>query len=179
MLYELGKLGGKVCINDVDVDVFAHMLRYLCGEELDNDTLATHARELVDVANRYGAVHLKLRAEAEYVNTTPMVLEIAMDALLYADAENCALLKEAVMDFLVEHRKEAIKNISFDSAPGHLMKDLLATVETKCRNKDSSSDGATDYDGMRVDALRKMLYDKGLDIDGSREAMIALLDERS
>ena len=32
---------------------------------------------------------------------------------------------------------------------------------------------------MRVCTLRKMLHDKRLDVDGSREAMIALLKENS
>ena len=177
MLYELCKMGGKVRINDVKANVFGDLLRYLYGEELSKDALGANARELIDAADRYGAVHLKLRAEAEYVKT-PMVLDDAMDRLLYADAKNCALLKEAVMDFLVEHRKEAMKNISFDSAPSYLMKDLLAAVETKYGNKDVSSNDPKDYGTMRVDSLRKMLQEKGLDIDGSREAMIALLEEQ-
>lgn len=35
------------------------------------------------------------------------------------------------------------------------------------------------YNKMRVVKLRKMLDEKGLDVDGSRESMIALLKERS
>ena len=123
-------------------------------------------------------MHLKLRAEAEYVET-PLDLENAMDVLLYADAKNCALLKERVMDFLVENQEGAMKNISFDSAPGYLMKDLLAAVGAKYGKKQTSSNDGKNYDTLRVNALRRMLYDKGLDIDGSREAMIALLKDQS
>ena len=35
------------------------------------------------------------------------------------------------------------------------------------------------YNKMRVSELREMLDDKGLDVDGSREAMIAILKEQS
>ena len=35
------------------------------------------------------------------------------------------------------------------------------------------------YNKMRVGTLRKMLDDKGLGVDGSRESMIALLKENS
>ena len=39
--------------------------------------------------------------------------------------------------------------------------------------------GEVDINTMRVSDLRKMLYEKGLDIDGSRKAMIATLREHS
>ena len=58
-----------------------------------------------------------------------------------------------------------MKNVSFDNVPGHLMKDLLTAVDMD--------------DSMRVSTLRKKLHEKGLAVDGSREAMIALLEENS
>ncbi len=51
-----------------------------------------------------------------------------MDNLLFADAKNCAFLKETVMDFLAENHDEAVKKVSFSDVPGHLMKDLLVAV---------------------------------------------------
>ena len=38
---------------------------------------------------------------------------------------------------------------------------------------------SVDYNKLRVSELRKMLDDEGLGVDGSREAMIALLKENS
>ena len=73
----------------------------------------------------------------------------------------------------VDGSREAI---SFDNLPGSLMKDLLAAV---ARGEQSGDSNSTDYNTMRVGTLRKMLDDKGLDVDGSREAMIALLKEES
>ena len=42
-----------------------------------------------------------------------------------------------------------------------------------------SEGDSTDYNKMRVGTLRKMLDEKGLDFDGSRESMIALLKENN
>ena len=36
----------------------------------------------------------------------PLDVENAMDTLFYADSMNCALLKEAIMGFLVDNQKE-------------------------------------------------------------------------
>jgi len=51
------------------------------------------------------------------------------------------------------------------------------------RGEQSGDDGEEDesikYNKMRVGTLRKMLDEKGLDVDGSRESMIALLKENS
>ena len=138
--------------------------------------MGVDAREFIDIADRYEAMHLKLRVEAEYVKV-PITLGNAMERLWCAGAKSCALLKEAVMDFLVENKEEAIKKISFNSAPSYLMKDLLTAVVRY--GKDAGSIDAKDYSIMRVDALHKMLHRKGLDIDGLREATISLLEQHS
>ena len=99
-----------------------------------------------------------------------------MDNLLYADSKNLALLKEAVMDYIVANRSSIIGKVSFDSVPGGLITDVLTAVE---RGEQSGDGDSKDYNKMRVGKLRKMLDEKGLDVDGSREAMIALLKEQS
>ena len=108
---------------------------------------------------------MRLEAEAILVSSTTISIDNVMDLLLYADEKNCALLKEAAMDFLVRNRGEARNAVSFDNAPGHLMKDLLLAMDSD--------------DNMRINTLRGKLHEKGLAIDGSREAMIALLEETS
>ena len=50
------------------------------------------------------------------------------------------------------------------------MKDLLVSISRK-------SNGRDDYDVMSVSELRVKLFDLGLDMDGSREAMITALKE--
>ena len=106
---------------------------------------------------------------------TTLATENALDNLLYADSKNLALLKEVVMDFLMENGEDVIENVSFDDVPGYLMKDLLAAVN-RGKKRESNSDG-TNYSNMRVSGLRELLDNAELDVDGSREAMIARLRE--
>ena len=121
-------------------------------------------------------MNLKLEAEASYVESTSITFENAIDCLLYADSKNCALLKEAVMDFLVENRKEVTTKLSFKNVPGHVIPDLLTAVNRDYDKGSPTSTYANDLSTIRVSTLRSMLHEKGLDIDGSREMMIARLE---
>ena len=97
---------------------------------MPEEELKTHTKDIIDAADKYSIVNLKLEAEAEYVKSTDITMDNAMDNLLYADAKNCALLKEAVIDFLAENSIEAAEKISFNDVPGHLMKDLVFSADT-------------------------------------------------
>ena len=122
-------------------------------------------------------VHLKLEAEASYVKSTEITIENMIDNLLYADSKNLALLKEAVMDFILANKHSIIGKVSFDNVPGDMITDVLAAVERGVET--GGGEGDKDYNKMRVGTLREMLDEKGLDVDGSREAMIALLKEHN
>ena len=180
-LGELCKSSGDsapIPIEDVKPDIFRHLLYYLYGGKVSDEDLKANAKDVIDAADKYGVVGLKLEAEVSFVTSTTITLDNVMDNLLYADSKNCALLKEAVMDFIVENGSEAVNKVNFENFPGHLVTDLLTAMnmgkkEVKARND------ASDLSTMRVSALRKLLHEKGLDIDGSREAMIALLQENS
>ncbi len=75
------------------------------------------------------------------------------------------------MNFLAANHYEAAEKISFNDVPGHLMKDLLIVIG-RDRKKDASDTVAADeLTTLCVSALRRKLDEKGLDIDGSREAM--------
>lgn len=160
-----------VSITDVKPGIFKHMLHYGYGGELSDDDLNNNAKLIIDAADRYGMISLKLKAEVHYVESTKINIDNMMDNLLYADSKNLALLNEAVMDFIVENELEVAKNESFDNVPSHLMKDLLiAMARGKKENPNVLSI-------MRIGDLRKKLNDKGLSVDGSREAMISALRE--
>ena len=67
------------------------------------------------------------------------------------------------MDFLVKNKGEAREKVYFENAPGHLLTVILFAI---------------DFDeNIRVGTLREKLHAKGLEVDGSREAMIALLQQ--
>jgi len=168
-----------VSITDVKPEVFKHLIYYTYGGKLSKDELKNNAKDIINACDKYGVVHLKLEAEAAYVKSTEITIENMMDNLLYADSKNLALLKEAVMDYIVANKKDIIGKVSFNDFPGHLVTDLLTTVARgeEQTEDDSSDDESAKYVKMRVGTLRKKLNDKGLDVDGSREAMIARLKE--
>ena len=167
----------SVSITDVKPDIFRHMLYYLYGGKLTDEELKANARDIIDAADKYGVVHLKLEAEVYYVKSTTITLENMMDNLLYADSKNLALLKEAVMDYIVANKNDIIGKVSFDKVPSSMISDILAAMARGEQNDDDNNECNINYNKMRVGTLRKMLDDKGLDVDGSREAMISALKE--
>jgi len=178
-LEELCGSGGKdssVFINDVRPDIFRHMLHYIYGGELAGSYLKANAKEIIDAADKYGISSLKLEAEASLVNATTISVENMMDHLLYADSKNCAHLKEAVMDFIVENKFDILQKVSFKDAPGTMISDVLAAVarvEPKPINDKGSDEDQLSV--MRIADLRERVHLKGLDVDGSRETLIAAL----
>ena len=184
MLAELCKAdeGGEittVSIADVKPDIFRHMLYYSYGGKLSADILKDSAKDIINACDKYGLIQLKLEAEATYVESTEFTVENMMDNLLYADSMNLALLKEAVTDYIVQEKHSIIGKVSLNTFPGHLVNDILAAVARGEETVDNirGDKESVKYAKMRVGTLRKMLDEKGLDVDGSREAMIALLKE--
>ena len=169
--------GGVVTatVNDIKPEIFQHLLSYVYGRTIPEVALKADAKDIIDAADKYSIVNLKLAAEAAYVQSTKITFDNAMDNLLYADSRNCALLKEAVMDFLAENHLEAAANISFTDCPGHVVKDLLIAFGRKDRNGTDMDELTT----LSVSALRRKLHKMGLEVDGSREAMIESIKSQS
>jgi len=180
-LYEMCKSDGEegittVSITDVKPEIFRHMIYYAYGGKLSKEDLKKNAKDIINACDKYGVVHLKLEAEAKYVETTKITMDNMMDNLLYADSKNLALLKEAVMDYIVANKRDIMGKVSFDNVPGGLITDVLAAMS---RGEVGDDGDNKDYNTMRVGTLRKMLDEKGLEVDGSRESMIALLKEKN
>ena len=134
--------GGVVTasVNDVKPHIFQHLLFYVYGGSIPEEELKKHAKDIIDAADKYSVVNLKLAAEAAFVDATKISLDNAMDYLLYADLRNCALRKEAVMNFLADNHCEAVAHINFTHFPGHVVKDLFDAFsrnkqERRKRNK--------------------------------------------
>jgi hypothetical protein len=166
-----------ISIPDVSPDVFRHMLYHLYGGKVADDDMKSHAKGIIDAADKYGVVDLKLAAEACLVKRTAFSVENLLDHLLYADSKNCALLKEAAMDFMVENRGEVMNKISFKDAPGALVTDVLAAMERGGRTAGTDGENKTDFNAMRINELRWKAHENGLNVDGSREMLIAALKE--
>eukprot|EP00984_Skeletonema_dohrnii_P025215 scaffold14331_cov83-Skeletonema_dohrnii-CCMP3373.AAC.4 len=164
-------------ITDVKPAIFRHLLHYVYGGSVEEGELNAHAKDIINGADKYSIVNLKLEAEAAYVKSTKVTMDNVIDNLLYGDSMNLALLKEVVMDFLVENHDEAIGSLSFDDVPGHLMKDLMVAFGRKMKGDTNEGRGSKDgLNTMHVSELRMKLAEIGLDVDGSREAMIEALN---
>ena len=162
-----------VSVTDVKPEIFRHLLYYIYGGKISEEDMKENAKDIIDAADKYGIVGLKLEAEAALVTSTTISFDNAIDNLLYADGKNCALLKEAAMDFIAENGTEAMAKLSFNDVPGHVIPDLLAAVN---RGQTSASGSDDQNITMRISDLRRKLHEKGLDVDGSREAMLTRLE---
>jgi hypothetical protein len=164
-------------INDVTPDIFRLLLSYIYGQKVSEDHMVLHAREIIDAADKYGVVHLKLEAEASFVVGATFTIENVKELLIYAESKNCALLKEAAMDYVVANKADVIKKLSFADAPGTLLNDMLTAFvrsETEYGGPAGGND-ENDLSSMRVSELRRNAHEKGLNVDGSREMLIAAL----
>ena len=187
-LYDMCELGEDtnnptIRITDVSPTIFRHLLAYVYGLDVTEDEMTSHVKEIIDMADRFGVSGLKLEAEAFLVRTTAISMDNVMDHLHFADMKNCALLKEATMDFIVENKVEVLEKVSLNDAPGGLLADVLAAVARgeNARNGNAvpSACEGDQYITMRVSELRSKADAKGLDVDGSREMLIAALKQSS
>jgi hypothetical protein len=154
-------------INDTKPNIFRLLLSYVYGVKVSEDNMVLQARDVIDAADKYGVVNLKLEAEASLVEGTTFTIENVMELLLYADSKNLALLKEAAIGYMAENRDEVLEKLSFTDVPGTLVRDV--------RNNGTNVHVDNQYNALRISELRKRAHEKGLNVDGSREMLIAAL----
>jgi len=169
-----GDVSAPTAINNIQPATFKDMLYYCYGGKISEENLRQNAKEIIEAADRFGVVNLKLEAEACYVDTVELSLDNIIGVVTYADSKNLALLKERCMDFLSSADKiEVARKVSFDDMPSRLVKDLMVA---QARGETRSS-ASGDLDMMRVSQLRQLAHDKGLGVDGSREMLIASIED--
>lgn len=169
-LFELHKHGNPIRINGLSPDIFRFVLKHMYGITVEKDDMAIHAKDIIDAADWLKVHYLKLEAEAFLVESTTLTVDNVMDHLLYADFRKCALLKEAAMDFIIKNKTAFMKAVSIKDAPAGILADILGAV---ARGEKSGGDHLST---MRVSELRMKAHEKGLDLDGSREMLIAALE---
>ena len=168
-------------IKDVVPDIFRMLLRFIYGGELPSDeVLSDQARPIIHAADKYGCTGLKLAAEAKMA-AAGISTDDAAELILFADATNCAMLKEAAMEYFVANAEdvmasEGYKQVAESPAILGEMVGALAAGNKK-RSAGSSEDDGRDFKRMRVATLRQKLDEKGLDVDGSKEMLVSRLEE--
>ena len=180
LLAELCKSNEPRCtihIPNVSEKAFHILLGYIYGHDVPYSELhASQIKDAIEVADKYGLINLKLEAEAWYVASTKLTFENVMENLHLADTINCALLREAVMDFIVRRNDETLVRNTLAGAPEGLANDILAAVARRDRRLGIVGDNHN-VNAMCISALRRRAHSSGLDVDGSREMLISSLLE--
>lgn len=167
-------------IKDVRPSIFRMVLRFVYGGEIPSkDILDTEAKVIVRAADEYGCTGLKLAAEAALASAG-ITTDNAAELILFADATNCAMLKEVAMDYFVQNAHDVMESDGFkqiEESPAILKELLKVGVGGKKRPADTDAEEERDFKRMRIATLRQKLDERGLDIDGSKEMLVARLEE--
>ena len=167
-------------IVNVQADVFRMLLRFIYGGEIPSkNIIKDQAKDIIHAADKYGCTGLKLAAESE-VAAADITIENTAELILFADATNCAMLKEAAMEYFVANAQEVMASEGFvevKESPS-VMAELMDVAFGGCKKRpadDSTDANDRDYKRMRVAELRRELDSKGLDVDGSKEMISSRL----
>jgi hypothetical protein len=146
------------------------MLFHIYGGEISSDVWQDRSKEMLEAADKYGLSSLKIEAEGWYVKTLSLRTENAVEVLAYAIDMNCFLLKEVANKFIKDHSKEILSSDSGKMIRGRktLMSDVLDVLVPT---------GEDHLSQPHINTLRIELDRQGKEFDGSREMLIARLQE--
>jgi hypothetical protein len=160
----------KGIINDVKPDVFQMLLEHVYSGCLPSkESAIKHGKELINAANKYELIELKMGVENILVKECILTKENVADYILFADAQSCPLLKEYSTTFFLLHFRELLKSEHSKCLrdSGELLSEIMLLM-------------ADEYEGkktMSVSELRKELGKRELDVDGSKETLVSRLEE--
>ena len=168
----LGNHCGSV-IDDITPRIFHILLEHIySGREPTDLQMKNFGKELIDAANKYELVELKLLVENFMVRERIMTKKNVVDYILFADAQCCPLLKEYAISYFLMHRRELLKSNESKclKESGELLSEIILLMNHGDEGDDSKC-------SMTVNELRKELGKRKLDVDGSRDALVSRLEE--
>eukprot|EP00584_Thalassiosira_punctigera_P001001 CAMPEP_0172538678 /NCGR_PEP_ID=MMETSP1067-20121228/10024_1 /TAXON_ID=265564 ORGANISM="Thalassiosira punctigera, Strain Tpunct2005C2" /NCGR_SAMPLE_ID=MMETSP1067 /ASSEMBLY_ACC=CAM_ASM_000444 /LENGTH=382 /DNA_ID=CAMNT_0013324225 /DNA_START=265 /DNA_END=1413 /DNA_ORIENTATION=+ len=169
-----------VPVKNIEPDVFRHLLHYVYGGTIPRDFLEQNSKYLIDAADRFGLGHLKVLAETWYIKSIAITMDNFAAMFYFADTKKCALLKERVMDFLIDNDTDVLKKLTEQEVPQSqtMMTDILTAVARGKRKREQYEGNDPEKIGlMSVNSMRKMLDQRGLGVDGTREMLIEALEK--
>ena len=189
-----GDVSSPVKIEGTTAEIFRFVLTYIYGDdEPDPIFLVEQYEEIIDVADKYGIIGLKLQAEAAKICSLTIDSSASnelIEHLRFAYSKNCALLKEHLTSIYTSKFDDLVRSSSFDElakSPDILRDLMIAVADYKEKSVLSgvsflSARGYTvteekDRNDSTVNDLIGELIDLELDIDGTKETLIARLDE--
>ena len=127
-------------INNVFSGIFNIILRYVYGEEVpDTDAIREVGKEILDAADRFGLVGLKMQVETALVEMLVIDEENVAEWLIFSDAKTCALLKEYALSYFVA-RSEDILNTNLSDQlkeSPKLLLELMREISKKVNQRAS------------------------------------------
>lgn len=169
-------LPSQVVLQDESPGAFEDLLRYVYGFELRvRDTL--HAKEMIEIADKYGVSNLKLQAEAYYVASIELDTDNLMENVQLANALNCAVLNEVAMDYISNNLAEVVEETSLTQFPGGLVKDMLVAIIRKNYARYFDFRSKTKTNTTTIGDLRRQAHANELEVDGSRDMLISALSQ--
>jgi hypothetical protein len=162
----------RVQLSNESPDNFKDMLLYIYGFQIPAfGSNSERTKKIIEIANKYGVTNLKIEAEVFYVSSLSLSLGNISELLFFAESMNCALLKEKALEFIVNNAVNVAEKKLLIDAPASLYNDIL--LATALRSKTGEG-----IDTMSVNELRRLSHQKGLAIDGTREMLIAGLQQK-
>ncbi len=150
-------------------EVFKLCLEYIYGDDRpDLDFLLEHYEDVIDVSNKYGVIGLKLQAEVAKIASLTIDASNVIEHLRFADSKNCTLLKEYATSVYISNFDMLVRSSSFEelAKSPDVLRDLVIAI-----SNDQTRSDAT------VNDLIGELIDLDLDVDGTKETLIARLDK--
>eukprot|EP00956_Cyclotella_meneghiniana_P005835 scaffold7611_cov47-Cyclotella_meneghiniana.AAC.3 len=157
----------KVVINDTSPEVFRLLLEHIYSGIMPSvHQVLQWDKSLIDAANKYELIELKIAVENVLVRERILNRENVADYILFADAQSCPLLKEYAISFLVFNsdvlQLEESKHLR---ESGELLSEIII-IQSR-----------SDEEGMSVTQLRNELGRLRLDVDGSKKVLVSRLED--
>ena len=155
---------------DTSPEVFQLILEHIYAGRLPEDRdILKHGKELINVADRYELIQLKMTVESVLVRERVMTIKNVADYILFADAKSCALLKEYAICFFSTHCRAVLE--SKRSKPLKESAKLLSEIMMFMNPRNEHDKILT------VNELRTELGKLELDVDGSKDTLVSRLEE--
>jgi hypothetical protein len=121
-------------INDVEPEIFQLMLKTLYGSKLTPVDWHENSESILRAAGKYGFSSLECEAEYWYVKQTDrFTVDNVIGHLLKADSNNLTHLKEAAMEFILNHAEDVVCSDSYDNLDESptLRKEVMVALSKK------------------------------------------------
>ena len=174
--YKNNKDDTPTIIMDTSIPIFKALLHYAYGGDIahfidDNIHDTRYLQNLISAVNKYEMVPLKMMLESHIIHRNIIGTNNAIDWANYAEATDCALLREVTSNFIkVTSESDTLPRGSFTAKLRRIYGSDSSNLSTDILSEISKPQFMNHpVDNMSVSYLREVLEKRGLDADGPKE----------